>query len=259
MFLFKKIASRFLFPLPFTLGLCWIGLILMWTTKRQRLGKGLVTVGLGLLTLLSYNFVASRLLEPLESQYPPFDESQVAELTNQNQTVYVTVLGGGFTRDERFPVTSQISDVSLKRLVEGIRIHRMLPDSKLLLSGGSSFGEYSVAKVMAETAAAIGVDEKDILTETDSRDTDDHAAFLKDLIGTNNMILVTSASHMPRAVGLLRGKGINLIPAAAGHNVLEKDYIIPDDFFPRVKHGSEFAERAFYEYLGLLWTRFTEL
>ncbi len=177
----------------------------------------------------------------------------VAELTNQNQTVYVTVLGGGFTRDERFPVTSQISDESLKRLVEGIRIHRKLPDSKLLLSGGSTFGTNSVADVMAETALAIGVDDADIITETDSRDTGDHAVYLNDLVGTNTMVLVTSASHMPRATDILQDKGIKLIPAAAGHQVLERGHLIPDDFFPKVKDGVEFSERAFYEYLGLIY------
>jgi hypothetical protein len=48
-----------------------------------------------------------------------------------------------------YPVTDQISKSSLTRLVEGIRIHKELPGSKLVLSGGGGFDPMPNARIMA--------------------------------------------------------------------------------------------------------------
>ena len=52
---------------------------------------------------------------------------------------WMVVLGGGHTSYLRLPAMSKISKASLARLVEGIRIYKLFPASKLVLSGGSPF------------------------------------------------------------------------------------------------------------------------
>ncbi|MBA7705698.1 hypothetical protein ES703_114534 [subsurface metagenome] len=62
---------------------------------------------------------------------------------------------------------------SLQRLVEGIRLYNLLPGSRLILSGGTAFGDITSAEVMKQVALEVGVPENDILMEPDSMDTKD--------------------------------------------------------------------------------------
>ena len=77
--------------------------------------------------------IRDRLIEPLEYQYPPFD----IEMT-EGQARWVVVLGGGHERDIRLPANSQLSDTTLARLVEGIRVQRLMPTSKLIRNRGQA-------------------------------------------------------------------------------------------------------------------------
>jgi uncharacterized SAM-binding protein YcdF (DUF218 family) len=247
MFLFKKIVSQCFFPLTFCLGPCFLGLVFLWFTRRQKAGKILVTCGVGLLTLLSYDPVANALLGPLERRFDAYKPGSA------RAPKYVVVLGGGHHSDPRLPATSQIGDETLKRLLEGIRIHRATPGSKLVLSGGSWLDPVPDARVMAEVAKAIGVKESDIIVEDKSKDTRDEAVLLKTLLGTNPFVLVTSAAHLPRSMAFFRKEGMEPIPAAADHLAVSEP-ISPGSFFPQAGALRK-SERAVYEYLGSAWAR----
>ena len=137
MFILKKIVSAFLYPLPISLLLSFLGLYLLWFTTKQKVGKILVSVGLVILTLFSYRVVADRLLRPLERQYGTFEitsSSAVPETENESAIKFVVVLGGGHTSDPELPLLSQINTSPLVRLMEGIRIYKKYPGVKLLLS-----------------------------------------------------------------------------------------------------------------------------
>lgn len=95
---------------------------------------------------------------------------------------WVVVLGGGHISDPKIPITGQLSDASMARLVEGIRLHRELPKSKLILSGGSFFDRVSNAKVLSEVAMALGVKKKNILLEEISKDTEDQARLIQQIV-----------------------------------------------------------------------------
>jgi uncharacterized SAM-binding protein YcdF (DUF218 family) len=164
------------------------------------------------------------------------------------------VLGGGHTSDPKLPITSQLSNASLVRLVEGIRIHRGLPTSRLILSGGIVFEKVPEAKVLADVALAIGVKKQDLILEEVSRDTEDEARLIQEIVGQEQFILVTSASHMPRSMALFKKLGMHPIPAPTDHLVKECQKISPGMFYPSA-NGLCKAERAFYEYLGLAWAK----
>jgi uncharacterized SAM-binding protein YcdF (DUF218 family) len=220
---------------------------LLWFTHKQKLGKIVVSIGVVFLATLSYGAVSSILLQPLEYKYPPVLTAQ-----GVRDVKWVVVLGGGHTSDPRIPSNSQLSDSSLSRLVEGIRLHRMLPDSELVLSGGSAFDPVPNAKVMADVARTVGVDDRDLLLESASKDTKDEAHLIREIVGQDRFILVTSASHMPRSMGLFKKLGMQPIPAPTDYWVKERQGISPAMFFPS-SNGLRKAERAFYEYLGLAW------
>lgn len=257
MFIFKKIFSQFFYPLPLIIYISFVAIYLLWFTKKQKTGKILVTIGMFMLILFSYGWVTNTLLRHLEKQYNASGiySSINSSLTNKKgQIKLIVVLGGGHTSDPEIPLTSQINSYSLVRLIEGIRIYREIPDSKLLLSGGSGFGQVSNAKIMADVAKAVGIDEDDLIIESESKDTKDQAIIIKSFIENDPFILVTSAAHMPRSMALFKKLGMNPVPAPTGHLVKTGKSLSSDIFFPGSDEIAK-AENAFHEYLGLVWAK----
>lgn len=252
MFLLKKIVAPFLFPVPLSLLFSLSGLFLLFFTRRRRTGKVLVAVGILIFALLSFDQISSKIISPLEQRYGAYSPSISGNVSDPVK--YVAVLGGGHASDPSLPVTSQLSRASLLRLVEGIRVYRKNPGSKMILSGGAVFDPVPEAKTLADSARALGVKGDDIIMESDSKDTKDQARFIKKIVGGNRFVLVTSASHMPRAMALFRKLGMDPIPAPAGHLAKKSKELSPGQFFPSA--GSlQKSERAVYEYLGILWAR----
>jgi len=249
MFLFKKIVAPLFFPIPLILGILLLGLFLVWPTRKQKTGKVIVLIGIIFLGILSYDAVSDKLLQPLEYQYPP-----LLSLQNIQNVKWIVVLGGGHISDPKLPITSQLSNASLVRLVEAIRIHNGLSKSKLILSGGSPFEKISNAQVLAGVAIAIGVKKEDLILEDVSNDTEDEARLIQQTVGQERFILVTSASHMPRSIALFKRLGTHPIPAPTDYLVKESQEMSPGMFYPSV-NGLCKAERAFYEYLGMAWAK----
>jgi uncharacterized SAM-binding protein YcdF (DUF218 family) len=249
MFLFKKIAGPLFFSVTMIVILFILGLFFLLLTRRQKTGKILVLIGTIFLGFLSYDGISERILRPLEYKYPPLLSGQ-----NIQNVKWIVVLGGGHTSDPQLPVTSQLSEGSLARLVEGIRLHRELPQTKLILSGGVVFDPVCNARLLAEAALAMGVKKEDLILEEISKDTEGQARLIKQVVGQEPFVLVTSASHMPRSMALFERLGLNPIPAPTDHLVKERQGIAPGVFF--LSAGSlRKAERAFYEYLGLAWAK----
>jgi uncharacterized SAM-binding protein YcdF (DUF218 family) len=243
MFIMKKVISRFFFPVPLSLEFLLIGLILLWFTRRQRAGKAMVTCGALLLMAFSNITVSNALLRPLERSFAPFHTSQATE-----NIKFIAVLGGLGDDDPRVPVTSHVFPDLMVRLIEGVRIHRQIPGSKLILSGGhfSSNG-------MAEVAEALGVGEGDILQLGEPPDTEEESRQVAPIVGPHPFILVTSASHMPRAMALFRD--MKLQPIAAPTDFLAPSrHLEFDDFVPDAYKLFR-SQIAIYEYLGLTWEK----
>ena len=251
MFLFKKIVGPFFFPLSLCLEILVIGLILLWFIPKKRAGKVMVSLGVILLTLLGYGALTHMLLKPLEYRYPP-----LLNLKDLAEVKWIAVLGGGHTSVPQMPANSQLSGSSLSRLVEGIRAHKSLPGSKLILSGGALYDPVSDAAVLADVAVMLGVDRQNLILETLSKDTEDEARFIHKIVGKDPFVLVTSASHMPRSMALFKKLGMQPIAAPTDFGVKEKqeEAINPGMFFPNVGELAN-TETAVYEYLGLAWAK----
>jgi len=249
MFLFKKIVSPFLFPLSICLEFMLLGLLLLRSRRRARLGKYLITIGVMLLLLMSYNVIADFLLRPLEYKYPP-----LVDLTAVQDVKWIVVLGGGHTSDPRLPALSKLSESALVRLIEAIRIQALLPESRIIVSGGSFFDPVPHAQILADVARSIGVADDKLVLETQSNDTKDEARIIKGIVGSDPFILVTSASHMPRSVALFKKQGLSPVPAPVGYLVKKRLKLHPGIFFPDAT-GLSKTQRAVYEYLGILWSK----
>jgi uncharacterized SAM-binding protein YcdF (DUF218 family) len=254
MFILKKIVALFFYPVGLCLTILFLGLFCLWGTRRQRLGKVLVTLGTVLLLLFSTSFISSGLLVPLEQRYPALLHPESVSWGPQSSTSpkWIVVLGGGHVSDPRLPANSQINTAALGRLVEGVRLHNIIPGSKLLLSGGAVFDPVPEAEVMARIAVLLGVKPQDMRLESDSRDTAEEAEIIAKMIGREKFILVTSAAHMPRTMALFRRRGLQPIPAPADFRAPETQSSGPSRFFPAVGFLGQ-TQTALHEYLGLAW------
>jgi uncharacterized SAM-binding protein YcdF (DUF218 family) len=257
MFALKKLLSAALQPCSLLLTVMAVGLVLLYFTKRQRTAKILLTAGLALLALLSLGPVAQALVRPLEMTYPPL----LAQATQAVTTLpdgspaprWVVVLGGGKSEDDDLAPVHKLSEPSLVRLAEGIRLQRLLPESQLILSGGSSGMTTSEAEVLGAAGVSLGAPRDHMVLESQSWDTIDEVRALRVLLGQNRFVLVTSAMHMSRAMAMFRKAGMSPIAAPTDYLASGEDSDMLG-WFPHAGAG-QMIERALHEYLGLLWAR----
>ena len=247
MFLIKKVISAFLMPLSLCTVIIVSGILLHIFGGRKRLARMLIVLGLSLFVCFSFSPIPDCLISPLENRYPP-----LADPETHDHVKWVVVLGGGHVPDPRLSANNQLLAPTLNRLIEGIRIHRMLPGSKLILSGGG-YGT-SQAETMARAAVSLGIDRADLVLEDQSLDTKDEAMLLKGVVRSHPFILVTSAAHMPRSMALFRKLGMAPIPAPADYLVkkADREKLRLSTFLPGSGNLQK-AESALHEYLGLAW------
>jgi len=187
-----------------------VGVAMLWLGWR-RLGATLVTLSTLPLVVMAVLPVGAWLLIPLENRFPPPDELP-------NRVDGVIVLGGA----EVLRVTAARGQPALgdsvERLLAMIDLGRRYPDARLVFSGGSVvlFGApMSSAAVARETLLRQGFDVDRVLFEDQARDTYENAWLSKALVGPQpgeRWLLVTTANHMPRAVGVFRKAGWPVIP-----------------------------------------------
>lgn len=257
MFMAKKIVSELLMPVPLALFCSIVGLFFLWFTRRQQAGKVLVTISLFLLLFFSFGLIPNYMLGSLERQYPQYNPkvtNEILKSENQLPLKYVVVLGGGHIQDPTLPVSSQLSESSLIRVVEGVLLYRKHPGSKLVLSGGNVFDPVPEAKMMKRAAMELGAAENEIIMESKSRDTLEQVRSLKSIVKNDQFVVITSASHMPRAMAMFKKAGLKPIPAPVNHEVKKTQFHGPDSFFPSAAN-IENAETAIHEYLGMIWAK----
>jgi len=129
MFMLKKILPLLLYPVSLCLGILILGLFCLWATRRQRLGKGLVTLGTVLLLLLSLPCISMQFLTPLERRYPALLHPETISWGEKSSTSprWIVVLGGGHRSDPSLPANSQSVQPPWGRVVEGVRLYKTIP------------------------------------------------------------------------------------------------------------------------------------
>ena len=257
MFWLKKLVAFWLMPVPFCLGLLACGLFLSRRAgRRQRLGRCLAVASAALLVLFSNRYVSNRLIAPLEAAYPAQPEVQAggAAPAGLEGCRFVVVLGGGHTDVPAHPATSQLSGSALGRIVEGIRIMRLLPSARLIVSGPGPRGRPTHGAVLAQAAYSLGIDPARVTVIDTALDTEDESRAVAAIVGRGRIALVTSAWHMPRAAALFRGAGVDFVPCPADFVGRTDGRSSWSDF----GWDSESLERstlAVHERIGLLWLR----
>ncbi|KNC91082.1 hypothetical protein GM30_00130 [Trabulsiella odontotermitis] len=234
-----------MFPLPLLLMFIGFGLLLIVFSRFQKTGKSFIAVGWLALLLLSLQPVADGLLKPIEDKYPTWRGSERVQ--------YVVVLGGGYTWNPAWAPSSNLINNSLPRLTEGIRLWQANPGAKLIFTGAAAqTNPVSTGEAGARVAESLGVPRSEIIVLDQPKDTEEEAAAVKATVGSAPFLLVTSASHLPRAMIFFQHAGLNPLPAPANQLAITSplnpwERAIPSPVW--LMH----SDRVGYETLGRVW------
>ena len=241
---FKKFISFFLEPYGLIFTFFIIGVYFLFKHKYY-FAKISLLFSFFLYILFGYPIFSNLLVKNLESKYPKYNYS--------HKIKYIHVLGSGHTPDLTQPLSSRMCEAGIKRTIEGVLIYKKTPNSKLIFTGFDSVD----GTVSAKLAIQLGVKKEDIIIGTAQKDTNDESKFMKSLIKPNEeFVLVTSASHMPRAMLLFQEEGLN--PIAAPTNFQKSDY--HHSYIKRPSAESiDRSRMAIHEYIGILWVKLKQL
>lgn len=244
-FLLRKTVSAFVMPLPLAVVGVLVGCVLWWRGRRTRLGRAMVLGSVAFLWMLSVEPVSRRFAEAVQGDVPPFPGDSVA---------FVVVLGAGHDSGSDLPLTAQLQPQALYRITEGVRVAVAQPWARLVVSGYGGTDPKPNAQVYGEVATALGLDPARLILEPRPMSTAQEAELLAPLLGDASFALVTSATHMPRALALFRARGLDPTPAPTGH--LTRGTAAPgaQRFIPSATQ-LERSRTAWYEVLGRVWAR----
>jgi uncharacterized SAM-binding protein YcdF (DUF218 family) len=168
-------------------------------------------------------------------------------------TVFVVVLGAGYSHHPGRPALNQSSLAGLARLTEGIRLFRQLPGPAVLVTSGYGGDEpRSNAELQRDAAVELGVPASSIATLPLPYNTQEESLHFRQRFGTDrNVILVTDAVHLPRSVLWFERAGQRVTPAPANHWVKSLEMEFPYFLLPRADNVKG-MEVSMHEWVGLV-------
>jgi len=124
--------------------------VLLFVLDWRRTARAALSLSIILFILFTVEPFARWLILPLESRYDPVTQPQALKNIR-----WVLVLGSGASDNADALATTRLTGVASLRLSEGLRLHHALPESTLILSGGSVFGDAPSATVMSRAAESL--------------------------------------------------------------------------------------------------------
>jgi len=206
---FTRILWMIAQPISLIALLLVLALLLMWLRRRRLAATaiGLAALMLGLFCFTTFAYV---LVAPLENRFVrPAEPGHVDG---------IVVLGGAMETEVNTARHSWELKRSGDRFVETLRLALRHPEARILIAGAGSIlspGEDSEAEAGARFFRDFGIAPERLVLEDESRNTEENAINAK-AVGQpqpgETWLLVTSAFHMPRSVGLFRRADFPVIP-----------------------------------------------
>jgi uncharacterized SAM-binding protein YcdF (DUF218 family) len=199
-----------LLPTNLLIGLGLAGALLL-ATRFARLGRKLMVVSLVLLAICGFSPLGNLVLYPLEQRFPPWDAARGAPDG-------IVVLGGPIDADLSVAHGRVVVTSAPDRMIAAAALARRYPNARLIYSGGSAnmlSNDAREADYAAALFESLGVSSERLMMERRSRNTEENAQFSRALAAPKageRWLLVTSAFHMPRSVGLFRKAGFAVEP-----------------------------------------------
>ena len=250
----SKLLPLFVYPTGIIAILIIVAIILR---KRKNWQSGLLIAALLILFLCGNRWVSTALVRSLEWRNLPTTTIPQAEV--------IVLLGGG-TQAPRAPRPMTEVNSAGDRVLYAAKLYREGAAPIILASGGkvnfTPDSPSTPAEDMADLLTFLDVPPSAIWQQNRSQNTYEDALYSTILLaeqGIEEIILVTSAIHMPRAKALFEAQGLTVIPAPADFSVTEQDwqnllnpgldeallYLLPN------ASALNSTTNAFKEYLGI--------
>ncbi len=214
----SKLLPLLAYPLGLACLLLMVGLLKIKAIFWQKVA---LICTLLLLVLGGNHWVAMGLAYSLEHRYWPEAELPPVE-------VAVILSGGTLSAD--YPRNSVEINGAGDRVLYAAQLYHQGKVKRLLLSGGFLGWDThptSPAQDMADLLIGLGVPQQALLLEPASRNTYENAVFSAQILrdeGISEVLLVTSAWHMRRAIHLFEAQGLKVIPAPVDFSVTQRDW-----------------------------------
>lgn len=233
---------------PFHIFLFLIfGMMIAWFFHKQRSFKIFLSSAILWFLIITTPFIPYTILHSLESRYLPVNAEQIQ---SNGEEVHIIVLGAGYVYNEALPANSQLDKEMLSRLVEGVRIHYKLQYSTLIVSGPYNHETYSQGEVAKQAAVLLGVPDSTIRTQHEGTSTYEEArVYHQKFYEGQKLVVVTSASHMHRALGEFRRLGIDAVPSPSSYRYRSEEGM-KVSFMPSLSHIDE-MRAGLFEYAAL--------
>jgi len=216
--------------------------------KRDRFSRAMTVFAVILFVLFSTPFFPKYFVGKIESTYPPLDPSTLAP----NQFYHIFVLGGGYINDERVPPLGQLTLITQGRLNEGIRLYHQLDSSMIIVSGFRANGIRTAGEVTWLAANSLGVAPERLDSLNSPRTTAQEAEAFKLRFGQEaNLILVSDAMHLPRAMKIFQDAGFKPLAAPTNFLVREASEGGLPDFLPSTDN-LVMSNRIIWEFFATL-------
>lgn len=247
-FVLSKTIGYLLLPTNLLIGIGLVGAILMFT-RFASLGRKLVILAVVLLVICGLSPLGKILLYPLEQRFPKWDSSR-------GEPDGIIVLGGPLDADlsaaHGVPVIAGAAD----RIIGAATLANRYPKARLVYTGGSPnliSNDAKEADYATALLQGLGIPKSRLTMERQSRNTRENAEFSKEIVKPKpgeRWLLVTSAYHMPRSIGLFRKAGfaVEAYPVdwkVGAREDLFKYYVVAND-------GLQLVDIGVREWLGLI-------
>ncbi len=248
-FFLSKTLGVMLLPSNLLIGVGIVGLLLL-PTRLASLGRKLTVASVLLLAICGFSPVAHLILYPLESRFPPWDSSRGAPDG-------IVVLGGSIEPDLSAAHGVAVFASSVDRVIAAATLAHRYPNARLVFTGGNANLVASDAAKEADFAMPVfesfGLSKDRLIMERRSRNTYENAEFSKVLVSPKSgerWLLVTSAYHMPRSVGIFRKVGFEVEPYPVDWRMGGRDDLLT--FSNHFVERLSLVDIAAREWMGLL-------
>ena len=251
------LISKLLTPLVAPLGIAFmLWMAALWAHYvRPRWREPLLWAGVAVVLFFSSSCVGGFLLGQLEGEYP-------VVTANDSPPADVIIVLGGATMPPLAPRVHIEVGESYDRLLHGLRLFRADKAPNLLFCGGNIEALTGTLESEAwqylQLALEAGVATEHIVLEERSRNTYENALYAQQVMAARawkTALLVTSASHMPRAMAVFNALGVEVVAAPADVRVVGHSF----SFFELLPtaYGLDQSSTAAKEYVGwwVYWLR----
>jgi uncharacterized SAM-binding protein YcdF (DUF218 family) len=252
-FLLAKTIGNMVAPANFLIGLGLLGVILL-LTRFATLGRRLIVTALVLLAICGFSPLANFVLYPLEQRFPKWDSSR-------GDPDGIIVLGGSLDADLSAAHGVTVISGAADRIVSAATLAHRYPNARLVYTGGSPNvlnNDAKEADYATGLFQGLGIAKSRLTMERLSRNTVENAEFTKDLVKPKpgeRWLLVTSAYHMPRSMGLFRKAGFPVEAYPVDWKVGTEEDLLK--YYVNANAGLGRIDLGAREWLGLIANRLT--